>query len=89
MTWTPLSNAALPLGMPPSYLAALQRAEGQCERWSKALRLNDKPKRCERYVNGGHRLYLTEGCERYPNGGLVCEAHFNEARSEIRKAKQA
>ena len=74
----------LPIGAMymPGYMEAVERAEGCCEHMSKPLRQFEKPRRCTKSLNGGHRLYLTVDDQ------LLCQTHFDRDRLDRRKAKR-
>lgn len=73
-----VGRATLPLGAPKSYMDAVERQQGQCGFQTKPSRMADKPRRCERYLNGGERLYLW-------GDALLCSTHYDKVRREARK----
>lgn len=74
-----VGRSKLPLGVPASYLDAVERSGGQCEFETKPSGAAHKPKRCQRYMNGGEKLY------QWTDGRLYCETHYDKARREARK----
>lgn len=79
MTWQLLPNYR-PLGLTPGWMAAAERQEGQCGHVGKVQ--HGRPgRRCERYLNGGEKMYL------WTDGALYCKRHFDSLRLEARKAK--
>jgi len=67
--------AMIPLGVTEAWMDALRRQEGQCGHWSKGR----PPQRCQQYVNGGARLYLTT------DDVLMCSKHHDQDRLARRK----
>lgn len=81
MTWKLLSNYR-PLGCTPGWMMAAEAQQGQCGHFNKPARVRGgyaPARQCERYLNGGERMYLT------PDGVLMCTTHYDKDRLDRKK----
>lgn len=67
-------DPGVPMGAPPSWMAAAEKQDGQCGAFTTVSRgINGKMKRCNSTLRGGHKLYMWEGI-------LMCATHYDRAK---------